>query len=621
MPASNAKPSEATSAILRDALRAEKTDVPHILRPRAALGEILALCATVIAGAEPCKPKDRRSLIADADRALGALGKHVKRELQPAISNFRSQELRRLSGLLEERGGTVRLRYATNALDRRLLSTPVAVAAWRDLVEAATNGLDIETCRLHALQLRELDEARGHEWIWRRQRFLELIGDGAFKDCEEVVGLPPSRTAEAVWIVFDRANIGSIGPLRVGQVQFFPGQLIPKEGESITSLANSDLPPELDEEGLKWLAVDQGVEGPLVYARVEMTGSRAADPANPWAQGLPPADWARRLVDGIVKGATFRLGGSAWKLLDGEAVYHGTMSDKSGTYGNWGGAIPFEDPLAAKRWREFVAPPYERTGTALEELDPSFAENLARGKREAAAAVKEVQWFESAEEQAEIGQRLMLRVRAFERALPTTATWHWDEAVKYYLREFWALEELNNRLFFLAHKADRVLRHQGADVSHLEEWIVRDRGGFTIHLGTFLRVVPELLKKLKAESDTRVLVRQLRLVASWDADPHAVHSHLERLAQNFDTLLARALRQRNSIVHGLDSDEAVIASVDGFVSRLAAMIVAQAVHGAAGEENLVEALAQSRDDNLRILWRLNQRDQPVSHVLFREPVD
>jgi hypothetical protein len=332
-PDRNAEPNEATLVVLRDALHAEEADVPQVLRPRAALGEILALCASVIAGSEPCKPKDRRSLITDADRALGRLGKNVKRELQPAISNYQSNELRQLSTLLEERGGTVRLRHATNALDQRLLSTPVAVAAWRDLVQAATNGADIERCRLHALQLRELDEARGHEWIWRRRRFLELTRDGTLKDCEEIVGQPPNRTAQVVWLVFGRAHIGSIGPLRVGQIQFFPEQLIPRpdEGESVSGALNPTFPAELDEEGLKWLEVDKGVEGPLVYARVELTGSHAVDPANPWAHGMPPATWARKLVDGIVKAATFRLGGSAWQLLDGETVYHGTLSGKSGT--------------------------------------------------------------------------------------------------------------------------------------------------------------------------------------------------------------------------------------------------------------------------------------------------
>lgn len=194
------EPNQAHAVVIGDALRAEKGDVAHILRPRAALGEILALCTSVIAGAEPCRPKDRRSLIDDATKALGALGKNVKRTVQPAISDYQSKELQQLSALLDERGGTQRLQHATNALNQRLLSTSAAVATWQDLVQAAVDGRDMESCRLHALQLRELNEARGHEWIWRRRRFLELIGAGAFEECEEVVGQPPSRTAQVVWL-------------------------------------------------------------------------------------------------------------------------------------------------------------------------------------------------------------------------------------------------------------------------------------------------------------------------------------------------------------------------------------------------------------------------------------
>lgn len=247
--------------------------------------------------------------------------------------------------------------------------------------------------------------------------------------------------------------------------------------------------------------------------------------------------------------------------------------------------------------------------------------SASRGRAEAKKAVQEVSWFESAEEQSDAGQRLVLRVRAFERGLPTTASWHWNEAVKYYGRESWALEELNNHLFYLGYDTHRELRFQQADLSGIEEWMTHDDDGFTIMLGAFLRVIQQVLPLLGTNDRTVLLRRRLREVAGWENDPAAVFSHLERLAQHFDILLARALRQRNGIVHGLDGHEEVVLSVDDFVSRLAASYVGQAVYGAATDEDLVKALANSRDDSRRAFHRLENGCRPVSRILYRRDFD
>ena len=69
-------------------------------------------------------------------------------------------------------------------------------------------------------------------------------------------------------------------------------------------------------------------------------------------------------MSGIVEAATFRLGGSAWKLLAGVAVYSGTVSDESGTFGNWSGSWPFADPDVYDRSSR--RPLAEGTGEALE---------------------------------------------------------------------------------------------------------------------------------------------------------------------------------------------------------------------------------------------------------------
>ena len=47
--------------------------------------------------------------------------------------------------------------------------------------------------------------------------------------------------------------------------------------------------------------------------------------------------------------------------------------------------------------------------------------------------------------------RVVLHVRAFERALPRTGGEHWNDAVKRYFREFWALDSFASALFEIAH--------------------------------------------------------------------------------------------------------------------------------------------------------------------------
>jgi ActR/RegA family two-component response regulator len=88
------------------------------------------------------------------------------------------------------------------------------------------------------------------------------------------------------------------------------------------------------------------------------------------------------------------------------------------------------------------------------------------------------------------------------------------------------------------------------------------------------------------------------------------------LAQRFDLLLNRALRQRNAVVHGVQTVADVVMSVDAFVARLAGYVVAEAVHGAGAGEDLVEALERARDRSRRILFRLAHEESPVDRVLY-----
>ena len=523
--------------LLAEYLRTEPRDIVHVLRPLAALDEVIAVCESVTGGRQPPQPHDRTTLRSDVQQALTALGRELRRELEPTRSAYYH----------------------------------------------------------HEMMVRELSRA------------------GEFDDAEEVLSFPPPRSAQVAWFIFANADIPD-GYLRVGQVQFFSHRLWPEaviSREFMGRIPEAEFPAELDDWALEQIKPHDEA-GAFVYARVELVGPRAQGSRNPWAHGRPTHEWACELVSGIVEAATFRLGGSAWKLLSGVAVYSGTVSDASGTFGNWSGSWPFADPDVYERPGRPLA---EGTGEALESLEPRFAELLAEADETVRDAVREVRWYEAARQQADPAQRVVLHVRAFERALPTPGSERWNDAVKRYFREYWAIDRLEQEIFNLARQADWVVRHYRFDeLERLEQWVVHEGERFTVFYAPFLRMAAQILPLIPQHY--RLERRRLRQAVKWAADPAAARARIGEHEQRFDTLLDRALRQRNAVLHGVKTVPDVVASVDRFVARVAGYIVAQSVHGAGAGDDLVEAIERGRDHARRTLWRLDQGETPVAVVLF-----
>jgi hypothetical protein len=316
-----------------------------------------------------------------------------------------------------------------------------------------------------------------------------------------------------------------------------------------------------------------------------------------------------------------RRGGSAWKLLSGAALYHGEIRDRSRSHRDWTGSYPFDDPERLDAARSARHPLHEGTGEALEELEPQVAELLAQRDPGAQEVLAEVRWYERVRAQPDPAQRVVLHVRAFERTLPTSRTLPWNDAVKRYLREFWALDQFRRRLFYLAHASEFLLsHHRPQELERLEQWLFHEgQHRFSVDGGAFLRVAAEvagLLPRPPASSAGKYAMppsgrRQLRRRA-----------RPSQLEQRFDVLLARALRQRNFIVHGIATVPEVVATIEPFIASLAASIVAQAVHGVAVGEDISVALELGRAHVRRTLWRLEQQAESVDRVLYgREDSD
>ncbi|MBS1890375.1 MAG: hypothetical protein JST59_03725 [Actinobacteria bacterium] len=602
---------EARGQLLDDLFKVSPADPTHRLGPITALREIVAVCGSVQTGRGAPNAADRRSLQSDVLLALAAVGDELGRHLEPALKDFRDRELDELPALLDA-GGVGRLRAAAETLIELLRLPGAAQAAWRDLFDVEGSSVTVDGMKHLAAVLREIDESLGHEWRWRVRRLRDAAFSESAVEGEEILGASPTSTAKVAWFIFADAELATPkGYLRIGQIQFFSQRLWPAGVTSrdfMAAFPESEFPEELDADALEgWFQVDDSSEF-LVYARIELDGPRAEPPRTPQAQMRPAAAWARNLVASVVEAGSFRIGGTHWRLLAGEAVFHNP--------GGWSGSGDFQDPRLYEQNRRFEHPLVERTGDALEELDPRVADLIAEDDRTATTAVEEARWYEAARAQGDPAQRLVLHVRAFERALPVTRDFHWDDAVSRYLRDFWALEALGEELQRLAHLVHAELRRAAPDgLSKLEQWYVDEpRNAFGIFPGAFMRVADDAYRLLPQAR--RLARREVRQVARWAGSTNAAAVRIEDWRSRFSVLLKRALRQRNATIHGVTTVPEVVASVDVFIAQIAALVVVEAIHSAGEGGDLVRGLERGRVRSRRMLWRLGEGDGTSDRILF-----
>ena len=143
LPADVAAEAAFVSAIIHEA---EPDVLPHVLRPIAALSELLAVCASVDEGRELPGQQDRRSLGSDLQLGLSKVGPELATELQPTLQDFQHDALPSLSRLLEDGGGRQRLSGIAEAVIGALKEPAAAQAAWRDLLYGARAGLHHDNC-------------------------------------------------------------------------------------------------------------------------------------------------------------------------------------------------------------------------------------------------------------------------------------------------------------------------------------------------------------------------------------------------------------------------------------------------------------------------------------------
>jgi hypothetical protein len=624
----------AHSETVSEYLKSEPKDAVRTLRPIAALSEVIAFSQSVAEGHSEPKQGDRRSLATDVDTALIMIGDELKTHLGPALRDYRDQQVPRLDSFLTTAGGATRMLHATKLLRGKLTDSRAARAAWRDLVDAVRNGRPESEGRHKALVLIEIEESLGHEWRWLRASFSHALVCGDFDKIEGRLTSPTSETAKVAWFAFAHAHIPR-GHLRLGQVQFFSHDIWPhlarSEAHLLRQYPAAEFPAELDDRMTSYMSTgrpdatpeeqrDAVSEEHRVLARVELTGDRAAGDRNPWAHRVPPDRWARDLVVSIVEAASFGWGGSAWKLLEGCAVYHGDLTVGRESDPNWSGSLGFHDPDAFEQNRLWASgrgyPQHEPTGGALRDLSPAFAERAAAGDPAIRDAVAEARWYEAARNQTDAAQRIALHVRAFERMLPIGGNERWHDALSHYYRDIWTRATFDFHVRDVGYEADYALRQVDiALIAQLGEWVISTGPRMSaLDARRFFGVVDQIASLLPDEY--RLLRRRLRDLAKCAANPDAARRRHEQLGTDFDTLLSRAVRQRNAVIHGIRTVPDVVATAEPLIAQLAAFLVARAIDEASLGRNLLESLEAARASARETLWRLGRGESPVIDVIY-----
>jgi hypothetical protein len=612
------------STVRRWLLAEEKGSAPpeyfdHALRPMAAVTELIYLCESILDGRDPPRSRDRVSLQRDVKLAMSGIGKTFKQELQPDLRDYLRGQIAKLETLLHDADGVASLLDTSRQMLDRIGQPGCAIAVWRDLETALSNGTDLDACWLYLLHLRDVEVLIGHDWPKRSRELSAAILAGGFDSGEQLLTTPPDSSGQVAWFIFGNASMES-DALRIGQVQFFSERIWPDhvtDENFFASRSELDYPKELTHEPLLQALRPNDPSLECVFARVELTGPRAAGRRNPYAQKRTAAAWARQLVSSVVDAATFSTGGSRWILLTGELVFHAVAEDEQQPLS---GTAPFVDPARAEAMRSFRPPELEGTGDALESIQPELADRLADDDPAAAGAVREARWYRAARQAPDPAQRLVLHVRAFERSLPLHGSERWDGAVRRNFRELWAQDRFDNDLVILGHQTDWFLQMYAPDtLSQLQQWIEHQpRQRFSTNLAAVLAYAGEIETAMRPlPRNTWPEQRALRMVARMQENPRRAYDYLRALGGHFDVQLDRARRQRNAIVHGIRTNPDVVGTVDRFIARLAASVEAQNIYSAAVAEDREVALQRGRQARLEILERLKTGDPPASDILYR----
>jgi hypothetical protein len=614
-----------TATLIRELGHGGREAPPQVLTAIAALDEVVATCNSVIGGRDGIRDDDVTSLKSDVYESLRGLGPATSKAARAVLQAFQA-DLSSLNKLLladknrPSVAGAKHLRSPAKELIAELLLPRTSVAAWEDVLAAFQNPGSVETCSRRIAQLREIAVRRGQSWDTIERRLVGVLADryidiattrgdvvetgpadpmasaGSTFDerlalCRKVVSEAPTAQDSVVWLVFGDAYLRNVY-LHRGAVQFFSGDLpidAIRDGCPALNRPGFARPLEL-EDPMAQPFFTPLPKPPFVLARIDVDARHFADVVS----------YARDLVSGLVELAHRD---SRWRLFDGEAIY---------TAGQWWGTLGFSDPRNAEHFDDAR---YERTGQFIEDLDPRLDDLLVNGDLRTMVALQQRRWELAVAAAKEPGQRVSLAMRTLEEALPTTNGVF--GGCERYLMDAWTMSTLGQQLRDAAHYGTGYALRPGAtkDQAKLRQAILPSTSdlSFGFNPGVFLKRIAEVL------ADLQELTMQHRMVhdaALWASTGDEMTAQLQRLDERFRTLLKRAIRQRNAVMHGGETVPHVVSSCEPFIRELCAQLVSQAIGAAATSEDLIDRLERSRNNWLRQRTAIAEDGSVPADIVF-----
>jgi hypothetical protein len=201
-----------------------------------------------------------------------------------------------------------------------------------------------------------------------------------------------------------------------------------------------------------------------------------------------------------------------------------------------------------------------------------------------AEAIQAMRWEQAVTQISDPGQRITLALRPLERALPSAAgsdpKESWRGAARRYFHAEWAENRLLRTFHDVAHAGIAALPNRFSSNENERE-VQRFMGlmipwaygtSFTIRGDNIMRHSRELAQKIEYDSLAR---RRLDEVADRSESGKLALAWLQDFDRSFDKLLARTVRQRNAVVHGADTVDEVLQTVEAFVAFLTNSLISK----------------------------------------------
>ena len=288
----------------------------------------------------------------------------------------------------------------------------------------------------------------------------------------------------------------------------------------------------------------------------------------------------------------------------------------------------FHDPSELAEAMRARHPFFEGTAERLSDFRSEVVDRLVEGDAALQDAVEDALWNVAVERAPTPEQQTMLGIRGLERTLSVAVgkDESWVDATRRFLRAPWVRNALYVELFEAAHYGVFGMPGRGGPFASSENvdlsrdaqeavWVRGERDTQFLSLRGLTEMADRLLAVLPEGSFQHRLVRDASDVLQ---RPEAARKRIEELGNRFESLLIRAERQRNAVVHGSGTEPTVIRTVERFLRTLGRFAAQEAMRTAeTSSERLVE-LERSRIELLEDCARLETGETPVS-FLFAEP--